>query len=523
MHLFLYLSFLLVPCLGFCQDTLYYDTLIKSNAGDFVKVKVKSELTGLVDAYSLQTGKWQFYGWDGALLKESNFKANAKDRGSVRHGMVTYYNNAGEKVLTQEYSEGQLVSSVGFKQAIVMEGITQINIRIEYGEFVVFQHRDRFRESKIQSAYANLRGSDELAYYLGEEKRLSRPHLLDSALFWPNDKGNLISNPMMEDHPTIDYAMPSITDEVESWTPASPTPDFYLSEDCKSGTGCLGFRVYSLVKDIEYLQNKLVKPLKKDSLYCFSLYVKLANQCAYTSNGLGVHFSKKSIGNINTVIRDQPALLLNESYLPYKSKWMLLQCRYRASGGEKYITIGSFKPLDKIALTPVSGYSAEAYYIMDDVSLMPISDSLECKCNLDDAPASETIFDTITTITTVSNTDTLKVGDRFVLENVYFGVDKFDLLPESIASLGRLLSFLKEHPEMKVEIGGHTSSVGGFEHNVSLSENRAKSVKRFLVVQGIDPLRVKSEGYGPDEPIDTNDTPEGRAKNRRVEVKVLRL
>ncbi len=52
-----------------------------------------------------------------------------------------------------------------------MEGITQTNIRVEYGEFIVFQHRDRFRESKVQTEYANLRGANELAYYLEEEKQ----------------------------------------------------------------------------------------------------------------------------------------------------------------------------------------------------------------------------------------------------------------------------------------------------------------------------------------------------------------
>jgi outer membrane protein OmpA-like peptidoglycan-associated protein len=110
-----------------------------------------------------------------------------------------------------------------------------------------------------------------------------------------------------------------------------------------------------------------------------------------------------------------------------------------------------------------------------------------------------------------------------VLENVYFETDKSDLLPESVASLKKLFDILQSHPEMKVEIGGHTSSVGGHEHNVRLSQERAKAVKRFLLVQGINNLRIKTEGYGPDVPIDTNDSTEGRAKNRRVEVKVIKL
>ncbi|MCO4819183.1 MAG: hypothetical protein KC517_06130 [Bacteroidetes bacterium] len=58
------------------------------------------------------------------------------------------------------------------------------------------------------------------------------------------------------------------------------------------------------------------------------------------------------------------------------------------------MTIGSFKPLNKIALTPVKGYFAEAYYIMDDVTLVPIQDSSLCGCNLDDQPANDVVYDT---------------------------------------------------------------------------------------------------------------------------------
>ena len=164
----------------------------------------------------------------------------------------------------------------------------------------------------------------------------------------------MVANAMFEKHPTLTTSMPSITTEVESWTPASPTPDFYYSEDCKSGTGCIGFRVYSLVKDIEHVQNRLKKPLKKDSMYCFSTYVRLANQCAYTSNGLGVRFSKKPLKNIREALLASPQLLLNESYLPYKSKWMLeikLAIKRMLPGGV----------LGKKQLTKVKIYSGEEH------------------------------------------------------------------------------------------------------------------------------------------------------------------
>ncbi len=515
------LILLVLPLQSLAQDTMYYDTLIKTQAGDFVKVKSKSELTGLIDTYTLQQGNWQFYSVDGVVLKEARYKADVKNKVSSFDGDVIFYDLTGEKVLSQVYKNGALVSSSGFKETTIIQGITQVDIRIEYGEYKVFQHQDRFKQSKIQTQYANLRGANELAYYLNEEERLSSPHLLDTAPYWPNRLDNLISNPMFEDHPSLSTSMASFTEQVDNWRPVTPTPDFFLSEDCKSGTGCIGFRVYSLVKDIEYVQNRLRKPLKKDSLYCFSIYVKLANQCSYTSNGLGAHFSKKPVDDVTAVINSEPDILLNESYLPYKTKWMLLQCRYKAKGGEKYVTIGSFKRLDDIALTKVNGYSAEAYYIMDDATLTLISDSSDCKCNLDNQPVNLVVTHVDTAVSIGSRIDTLSVGDRFVLENVYFDNDKSDLLPESIVSLTALFKLLQSHVDLRIEIGGHTSAVGGYEHNMKLSEDRAKAVKRFLIVQGVDKSRLRIEGYGPNEPIDSNDTVKGQAKNRRVEIKIL--
>ena len=202
---------------------------------------------------------------------------------------------------------------------------------------------------------------------------------------------------------------------------------------------------------------------------------------------------------------------------------MLLKCTYKARGGEKYATIGSFKKLNEIALTPVNGYATEAYYIIDDVSLVPVQDSTLCNCNLDVVPASPvlTFYDTL-----VNDTGWIQKpheGYTFVLDNVYFNNDKFDLLPESRGSLARLLQLLNRFPAMEIEISGHTSNVGGYEHNLLLSRNRAKSVRKFLVLNGIEKQRLHIKGHGPDQPIATNNTPEGQAQNRRVEVKVLGL
>jgi outer membrane protein OmpA-like peptidoglycan-associated protein len=80
---------------------------------------------------------------------------------------------------------------------------------------------------------------------------------------------------------------------------------------------------------------------------------------------------------------------------------------------------------------------------------------------------------------------------------------------------------LKEFPSLKIEIQGHTDDVGGRDFNLDLSQRRADSVKRYLVEHGIEESRIKTVGFGPDKPIDPAKTSKARAKNRRIEFKVL--
>lgn len=115
----------------------------------------------------------------------------------------------------------------------------------------------------------------------------------------------------------------------------------------------------------------------------------------------------------------------------------------------------------------------------------------------------------------------METGVTVILKNIFFDFDKFDLLPQSRVELARLTDLLKKNPGMKIEIGGHTDNKGKREYNQLLSENRAKAVLEYLVLQGIDRSRLTAKGYGMEQPIDTNDTEEGRANNRRTEFKVI--
>lgn len=108
-----------------------------------------------------------------------------------------------------------------------------------------------------------------------------------------------------------------------------------------------------------------------------------------------------------------------------------------------------------------------------------------------------------------------------ILEGILFDSDKDVIKKESKPILDRAVEVLQKYPQVRIEISGHTDSAGGYEHNVDLSQRRAESVKTYLTEAGVDAGRIETRGAGPNEPIATNDTKDGRAQNRRIEVKIL--
>ncbi len=115
----------------------------------------------------------------------------------------------------------------------------------------------------------------------------------------------------------------------------------------------------------------------------------------------------------------------------------------------------------------------------------------------------------------------IKYGEKVILKNIFFETASFALLPESRVELNKLVSFMNNNPTISIEIGGHTDNVGKPADNQLLSENRAKSVQEYLVSNEISAERIQYKGYGEEQPMDTNETPKGRANNRRTEFKVL--
>jgi outer membrane protein OmpA-like peptidoglycan-associated protein len=105
-----------------------------------------------------------------------------------------------------------------------------------------------------------------------------------------------------------------------------------------------------------------------------------------------------------------------------------------------------------------------------------------------------------------------------ILEGVTFSTGKSELTDESKAILTNVAQSLVANPEVRVEVAGHTDNTGGRRTNLRLSQSRADAVKDFLAANGVAPDRITAKGYGPDKPVASNRTAEGRAQNRRVEL-----
>ncbi len=114
--------------------------------------------------------------------------------------------------------------------------------------------------------------------------------------------------------------------------------------------------------------------------------------------------------------------------------------------------------------------------------------------------------------------DKLLTDGRFVTHGIRFDVNSARIKPESMGVINDIVTYLQAHPDLKVEIDGHTDSDGSDESNLILSQQRADAVKAVMINGGINALRLTTKGFGESKPINDNKTPEGKANNRRVEL-----
>ena len=117
--------------------------------------------------------------------------------------------------------------------------------------------------------------------------------------------------------------------------------------------------------------------------------------------------------------------------------------------------------------------------------------------------------------------DKIMKGSKIILNNIFFATDSSNLKNNSQTELKKLISFMNINSSIKVEISGHTDNKGNIAHNLDLSNRRAKAVYEYLIKNGVKAERLTYKGFGQTLPIATNDTDDGRALNRRTEMKIV--
>lgn len=284
----------------------------------------------------------------------------------------------------------------------------------------------------------------------------------------------------------------------------------------------------------EYIQGVLLEKLEAGKEYCVSFYASRAESSKWATSNLGAYVGQRAYDSF-AYVPDFLRLKYDVSVAspnPLRSNkdWEKISGTFVAKGGERFITIGIFDTDSLLVVEKQNDYKNSSFYYIDDVSIVPVEGAGSC-----DEMIAEKVFDEIKppppppipTVPAVAEFDPNKVdfvvGDRLILKNVYFDLDKADLLPMSFKELDLLIKSLQNNPNMKISLEGHTDNQGSATYNRALSEKRVQSVKNYLVSKGIDTNRLTKYSYGMERPIATNSTEEGRAKNRRVEFRVTSI
>lgn len=270
----------------------------------------------------------------------------------------------------------------------------------------------------------------------------------------------------------------------------------------RGGAGSAGIGIFQLGdRHREYLHIKLTKRLEKNHIYLLSFYCKVDLYSSYyfTTSSIGGFFSKGIPQSLVFLLKTEPQIKNIESNFISSTRWTQVQDTFIAKGHEEYLTIGNFTPeknykrkriIDTIYSTKVM--SESLYVILDDVSLYDVSPRTK-------------------------NQD-LTNGIKPALKNIYFSFNSDSLESVSIATLNDLAKILKRNSSA-ILLTGHTDNVGDEQTNINLSISRAKAVKKYLLQMGIKEERIIVHGEGSTKPVFSNNTNEGRLKNRRVEIK----
>lgn len=368
----------------------------------------------------------------------------------------------------------------------------------------------------------------------------------------------LITNPSFEQHtdcPQRIDATGTLT-LVKDWTqPTAGSADYFHpcgGKECGVPRNKLGKQhphsgeaycgIYCSKSEYrEYLQTELVQPLDAGTIYEIEFYVSLSERSTGAVATLGALLTQEPVSDTSrkmllkqeqqviskritqTFLTEYHPQVVNsyDNLLLNTDDWMRVHGQFTAQGGERYLTIGNFSSAEHSNLVfpeTLENTLPGAYYYIDDVNLYPICKSTLPK--LVQTSSNNSIENSNQPQTIIPE---LEINSTFVLREIYFDLDKSILLEQSHQELAKLQHLMDTHPQMRIEIIGHTDDQGSETYNQQLSENRAKAVVEYLVKHGIQEQRLSFKGMGKTQPLVPNDSEDNRALNRRVEFKIIEL
>lgn len=278
-----------------------------------------------------------------------------------------------------------------------------------------------------------------------------------------------------------------------------------------------GFRFQKRYK--EFIQVKLVEPLHRGTVYEFTMQMRLAFWSNATLKSFGVLFTKAGYTKQADAVKSNMIdTIAKKGGLMNGFRWFTVKGYYKADGGEKYITIGNFMANIKKDMVRMNlfkmGYK-EAYYFVDDIVLVKHKEQKE-EVEVEIVGPSIVKEDS----SLIVNND-IKVGEKVALKNIFFENGKYYLLPESYVELNKLVQYLMKNPNIVIQINGHSDNGGLSFKNQKISELRAREVFEYLIKKGVQ-NKLYFKGFGSTQPIASNETDEGKAKNRRVEFEIIK-
>jgi outer membrane protein OmpA-like peptidoglycan-associated protein len=342
--------------------------------------------------------------------------------------------------------------------------------------------------------------------------------LLSAFSSFSQKKGkNLVPNPSFETRKTnkggdVKNAIPWVGVGTVDYYVKPEKRDTSRYKGARTGTGYAGLRFQSDYK--EYMWVKLNEPLERNEVYHFKMYVRLleTNSVTVTVKQLGAYFSEEPFRVGMMFIEDG---LVDSTYskgIAGTLNWILIQGDYTARGGEKYIIIGNFRTKMKDDFVKKKKWDffefKEAYYYIDDISVRKI---------LTPKDSSKTGTKEVAQ----QYPDNFSAGQHIVIENLYWEPGSDKLMNKSYKALEILVNALNQHPFMEVEIQGFSDNIGNESQARKLSRDRAKAVYDYLKSQEIiNPMTYK--GMGQVNFVAPNDTEENKAKNRRLELVIIK-